>query len=252
MSSPGSFNAEHVPEREFPMGASEEDRSSEAQKRDGPSSSSSFERTPHAIPNSHPPVSSFVAVADVARFAQALLVCQICKKFTTFSYKGFQSHMRKQHAGSIPGESVIGSRRSATGRIKRKLFINSKKSRPHQKNLNSTIPRSYLPISESSTSTSAANGMKCPHCNFRANKVSNLSIHIKRKHSDEVSPHKFHCTKCSLNTASRSLFQKHLLESKHFDQKCQICLEVFAEIPPYLDHLSQHYNLSPRSSMVSF
>lgn len=251
MAACGSFNAEHVPEREVSMGVSEEETSCEAHKRVAGSSSSSLEKSSDAVLTSHvpPAVSGFVAVADVARFAQALLVCQVCKKFTTFSYKGFQSHMRKQHAGcSMPGDIAIGSRRPVTGRIKRKLFINSKKSRPHQKTVNPTVARSHLALSESCSS--GASGIKCPHCIFRANKLSNLSIHIKRKHSHEVSPHKFHCAKCSLNTASRGLFQKHLLESNHFDQKCHICLEVFAEIPPYLDHLSQHYNLSPRSSMV--
>ena len=243
-----SFNAEHVPERECAMGTNEDESTTEVEKGN---SAATYERIPAPLMTSScSSFSSCVAVADVAKFAQALLVCQICKKFTTFSYKGFQSHMRKQHSNSVSSESFVGTRRSTTGRIKRKLFINSKKSRPHQKNLNSTVVRSYLPASDNSTSTGV--GIKCPHCTFRANKISNLSIHIKRKHSDEMSPHKFHCAKCSLNTASRSLFQKHLLESNHFDQKCHICLEVFAEIPPYLDHLSQHYNLSPKSSMVSF
>ena len=174
-----------------------------------------------------------------AKLAAAKLNCQICGKFSTFSFRTFQSHIRRHQQANEIGPESIHRKLVRSGRVRRKYSVSSRAKRFRLHLTNMSLNAQLNNVQTTSTRSMA---LVCPHCKFTADKFSNLSIHVKRKHTNLVQTQVFLCTKCHFSAPSRRALQSHLLQMNHYERQCQICNEVFEGNPQYLDHLSLHFS----------
>ena len=174
-----------------------------------------------------------------AKIAAVTLNCDICKKFSTSSFRVYSAHVKKHQQDNDFVVDIALKKQVRSGRVRRKHNIGSrsKKFRLHSTNLtlNAQLSNSQLVLPKTAK-------LVCPHCKFTADKFSNLSIHVKRKHTNLIQPQSFMCQRCHFSAASRQLLQAHLNELSHYERKCQICNEAFEGNSQYLDHLGLHFS----------